>query len=284
MKLALIIVLLAANAASTAAFFFGSTEPSSSLRGGGLPEGVVEAKKVGGQLYPSAAGEQAAYDLAPLPPPSNDKAPVPGDFYPDEEELSARQLRRKKRRNKRRRKQEKNRRRKKSARKGRSKRQGSNSTNKMKKKKPKRFDTWPGRNPKPDPEPVPLPGGRRGDQDEAEEMLGWINDERTRKGLPGLEFAQDLQDEALRWARSMAGRNDFRHRSDVGENIQNWQSVGENIAYDDDVRRAHEGLMDSTGHRANILNKKYDKIGIGIVKKGSIYWICQIFKESYDSF
>jgi uncharacterized protein YkwD len=47
-----------------------------------------------------------------------------------------------------------------------------------------------------------------------------------------------------------------------------YHMVGENLAGAGSVAEAHDGLMGSPGHRSNILNRAYNKIGIGIVNQG----------------
>ena len=47
-----------------------------------------------------------------------------------------------------------------------------------------------------------------------------------------------------------------------------YRYAGENIAGAPTVERAHNALMQSPGHRANILNPNYNYIGIGIVDGG----------------
>jgi uncharacterized protein YkwD len=47
-------------------------------------------------------------------------------------------------------------------------------------------------------------------------------------------------------------------------------TAGENLAYAHTLTIAHNGLMNSPGHRANILHKDYGRVGIGILD-GGIY-------------
>ena len=41
--------------------------------------------------------------------------------------------------------------------------------------------------------------------------------------------------------------------------------AGENLALAQTLRIAHKGLMNSPGHRANILHKSFGRLGIGIL-------------------
>jgi uncharacterized protein YkwD len=45
--------------------------------------------------------------------------------------------------------------------------------------------------------------------------------------------------------------------------------AGENLAYAHSVAVAHRGLMDSPGHRENILRPEFTRVGIGVVSAGS---------------
>lgn len=44
--------------------------------------------------------------------------------------------------------------------------------------------------------------------------------------------------------------------------------AGENLAFAYSVEQAHDGLMESPGHRANILAGMYSRVGIGIIDAG----------------
>jgi len=58
--------------------------------------------------------------------------------------------------------------------------------------------------------------------------------------------------------------------------------LGENLAGAIDVKTAHNALMDSPGHKANILYSEFTEIGIGIVdggRWGKIY--VQLFRTPW---
>lgn len=57
-----------------------------------------------------------------------------------------------------------------------------------------------------------------------------------------------------------------------------FSSVGENIARYDTVAKAHAGLMNSDGHRRNILSSSWTRVGIGIVQdQNGFVYITQLF-------
>jgi uncharacterized protein YkwD len=86
----------------------------------------------------------------------------------------------------------------------------------------------------------------------------------------------------------MFKRGYFAHNSPEGENVADraekvgvdYQVIGENLAYAPTLALAHNGLMNSPGHRANILSSDYQKIGIG-VQDGGVYglMITQVFSN-----
>ncbi|RLJ58968.1 Cysteine-rich secretory protein family protein [Litoreibacter meonggei] len=115
-------------------------------------------------------------------------------------------------------------------------------------------------------------------------MLDLINDERTSRGLDTLQLEQNLNASADAHSDWMLNADVFSHTGAGGstatQRIQaagfdldgSWQTA-ENIAiqsergdpgYEDDVAQLHENLMDSPGHRANLLDPDLDYIGIGI--------------------
>jgi hypothetical protein len=60
--------------------------------------------------------------------------------------------------------------------------------------------------------------------------------------------------------------------------------AAENIAWGPGVEWAHEGLMNSPGHRANILNPDFDFVALGAHIDGSGTWVTELFfnAHSYD--
>jgi uncharacterized protein YkwD len=47
-----------------------------------------------------------------------------------------------------------------------------------------------------------------------------------------------------------------------------YAASGENLAYAPSVELAHQGLMASPGHRANMLEPAYSRVGIGVQNAG----------------
>ncbi|MPZ23655.1 MAG: hypothetical protein GEU28_08930 [Dehalococcoidia bacterium] len=110
------------------------------------------------------------------------------------------------------------------------------------------------------------------------EMLRLLNEERTSRGLPPLASDGGLQGVARGHSTDMFARGYFAHVNPDGldpfdrmrlANVS-FAIAGENLAYAPAVQVAHDGLMNSPGHRANILSSEFCRIGVGVID-GGIY-------------
>lgn len=111
-----------------------------------------------------------------------------------------------------------------------------------------------------------------------EAMISLVNKERTSKGLNSLIFDEKLRETGRMHSKDMFERGYFAHYSPEGESVADrafregadFLVIGENLAFAPNLELAHNGLMNSEGHRANILSPDYGKIGIGVID-GGIY-------------
>ncbi len=116
------------------------------------------------------------------------------------------------------------------------------------------------------------------DANEEMEMLSKVNTERRDRGLAELTSNEKLRDLARAYGQTMFEGGFFSHYSLDGQSPFDrmekagirFTSAGENLALAPSVTIAHQGLMDSPGHRANILSTKFTQIGVGCVD-GGIY-------------
>ncbi len=120
-------------------------------------------------------------------------------------------------------------------------------------------------------------------------MIALVNRERNGEGISTLTENIVLRDVARLYGKEMMSRGFFSHESQVDgsspaqrveRNGITYLVTGENLAYAPDVYLAHQGLMNSPGHRKNILSEEYGEIGVGVVD-GGIYgkMFVQIFKD-----
>lgn len=112
------------------------------------------------------------------------------------------------------------------------------------------------------------------------EVVRLVNEIRAENGLRALEEDWELSRVARYKSQDMHDNKYFSHTSPVYgspfEMMRNfglsYRSAGENIAKGQATPRAVvNAWMNSSGHRANILNASYTKIGVGYVKDGR-YW------------
>jgi uncharacterized membrane protein required for colicin V production len=108
------------------------------------------------------------------------------------------------------------------------------------------------------------------------QMLALVNKERTQRGLRPLKADTELTETARKHSIDMFARGYFSHITPEGKtpfdrmrrDKVTFVSAGENLALAPTLSMAHTGLMNSPGHRANILSPNYGRLGIGIIDGG----------------
>ncbi|HZI53361.1 MAG TPA: CvpA family protein [Chitinophagaceae bacterium] len=107
-------------------------------------------------------------------------------------------------------------------------------------------------------------------------MLEYVNEERLKNGLKPLKNDPELASVARAHSRDMFARGYFAHETPDGKspfdrmreaNVK-FTKAGENLALAQTLEIAHTNLMNSPGHRANILHPSFGRLGIGIVDGG----------------
>jgi len=109
-------------------------------------------------------------------------------------------------------------------------------------------------------------------------MLVLVNEERGKKGLKPVAADPEMQVVARAHSSDMFHRGYFAHVNPDGKDPFDrmragkvrFLTAGENLALAQTLQQAHEGLMKSPGHRANILQPHFGRLGIGILD-GGIY-------------
>ncbi len=123
-----------------------------------------------------------------------------------------------------------------------------------------------------------VPKELRLDPASEERMLTLVNQERESRGLRTLVLDSAIREVGRAHSRDMFEKGYFSHYSPAGEDAADrlektgitYTIAGENLALAPDVVRSHQGLMDSPGHKRNILTAEFGKVGIGVVD-GGIY-------------
>lgn len=134
--------------------------------------------------------------------------------------------------------------------------------------------------PKPTPTPSPSPSSSGVAADE-QKALALLNADRAAQGLSPVRLNTKLAALAGDYAQDMINRNFFAHNNPEGqtpfdrmrERGISFGYAGENLAINTSVAGAEQALMNSPGHRANIMNPRYTQVGIGVrySRSGSVY-------------
>lgn len=133
-----------------------------------------------------------------------------------------------------------------------------------------------------DQSPEDNTGSMQGDF--ASQVAALVNAERAKYGLSALTVDTRVQQAALVRAKETA--QSFSHTRPNGSSFStalteagvSYRTAGENIAYGQTTpQQVMNAWMNSSGHRANILNANYTTIGVGYtVINGTAYW-AQLF-------
>lgn len=125
-------------------------------------------------------------------------------------------------------------------------------------------------------------------------MLRLLNKDRKRHGLSPVRMQDDLRDVARKHSQDMADKEYFDHvnlqAQSPGDRLRGARVSdvvsGENLAkvggYGNPTQFAEKGLMNSPGHRANILNGSYNVVGVGVVRDPrKVYFFTQNFAKRF---
>jgi len=119
----------------------------------------------------------------------------------------------------------------------------------------------------------------------ARRLIDLVNGERARAGLGQVVSREDITAIALEHSHRMAAAGNIFHNdgffSTTVKNLLGSLARGENVAQNTSIDDAHRRLMNSPGHRANILDGRFDTVGFAVVRTASgQFWITQAFAQT----
>ena len=124
---------------------------------------------------------------------------------------------------------------------------------------------------------------------EEQQALTLLNQDRAKHGLPALKANSQLTALARSYAQDMMNRGFFSHYNPEGLSPFDrmnragisYKTAGENLAINSSVAAAETAFMNSSGHRANILNSVYTDVGVGVVRnsKGQVYVVQEFISK-----
>jgi uncharacterized protein YkwD len=136
--------------------------------------------------------------------------------------------------------------------------------------------------------------GRTSDSSIRARVVALVNDARSNgrrcgrerfAAAPALGVSRELNEAAAAHARDMARKKFFEHRGSNGSQPKDRvlragyrpRLTGENIAYGpESAEEAVAGWLASPGHCANIMDPRFEDMGVGLAtgrKRGQIYWV-----------
>ncbi|MFG1842321.1 CAP domain-containing protein [Micromonospora sp. NPDC049175] len=120
---------------------------------------------------------------------------------------------------------------------------------------------------------------------QAREVVDLVNAERAKAGCGALSIDDKLMTAAQKHSQDQADHKNMSHTGSDGSNAgvrldrvgYAWRTYGENVAWNQQTPAAvMDAWMNSSGHRANILNCAFTEIGVGIATSNGPYWT-QVF-------
>ena len=118
----------------------------------------------------------------------------------------------------------------------------------------------------------------------AQHLLDLANNDRRQAGVGQLTSRDDIVTIALAHSQDMARAGDIFHSTTfltaAVKNLLGARIGGENVAYNGDIDNAHDRLMASPGHRANLLDARFSVVGFAVVHApDGRYFITEDFIE-----
>ena len=117
------------------------------------------------------------------------------------------------------------------------------------------------------------------------QIFDQLNQERQKAGLPAFDWNELVADAARRHAAMLAEHAELSHQypgepslpERIGATGVRFTHAAENVARTEHLEDVHLALMNSPGHRANMLSPKYNATGIGVVERGGKIYVAQDF-------
>ncbi|HEX8004752.1 MAG TPA: CAP domain-containing protein [Mycobacteriales bacterium] len=117
-----------------------------------------------------------------------------------------------------------------------------------------------------------------------QEFVSLTNSARANKGLRSYSVATDLVSVARRHSQEMAAKKSLYHNPNLGSQVSNWQAVGENVGMGGSASSIHQAFMNSTAHRANILDTDFTQVGIGVAfDADGVMYVTEVFRKPMGS-
>jgi uncharacterized protein YkwD len=112
-----------------------------------------------------------------------------------------------------------------------------------------------------------------------EQVGALINRSRSSRGLNQLSMNLELTTKAQGWAQTLAGRCSLSHSNLASGISYNWRALGENVGYGGSIAQIHTAYLNSPGHKANILDRRWTHMGTGVAYGCGRTFTVQVFMQ-----
>jgi hypothetical protein len=104
-----------------------------------------------------------------------------------------------------------------------------------------------------------------------------INGLRAGLGIPTLGVHSVLTAKAEAWAQHMADTGCLCHSNLPDGVTVSWNKLGENIGRGGSVASLHAALVNSPLHYANMVDRSFGWVGVGVAYGGGSMWVAEVF-------
>jgi uncharacterized protein YkwD len=118
-----------------------------------------------------------------------------------------------------------------------------------------------------------------------QDQVNRINSARSASKIAGLQHIECLNALAEGWAKKMADAGQISHNPNIVNEVdyacgKSWTLLGENVGTGPNSPDLFTAFMNSPAHRANIMDSRFTKVGVGAYYKtdGSL-WVVQMFAQ-----
>jgi uncharacterized protein YkwD len=109
-----------------------------------------------------------------------------------------------------------------------------------------------------------------------ESVRSLVNESRRAHGVHPIGDELIVRQKAQRWAEHLAANGTLAH-SNLSSGLDGlpWVTVAENVGRGSSIRSIHDSYLASPRHRANILDRRWDRIGTGhaVARDGTVYTV-----------
>lgn len=108
-----------------------------------------------------------------------------------------------------------------------------------------------------------------------------INAERSSRNIPVLENSEPMNVIASVHSEEMAAAQTIYHNENLPneEGVRPFAAVGENVGMGSSCQIIHDAFMASPGHKANILDRDYNELGVGVEERDGTLFVTEIFRD-----